>query len=408
MRRRSLLATAGSVLLAGCGRLERATTGAVEAIEGEQRIPPDVQPVDDIGIQGDIGIDDSIDIRPVDDIGIDRRVEIADDIGIPEGAGPEDDPELQGPGLDSNGEPIETNPRAADLIQRARDELSEAMDVYASYDGRNPTITDVNPTVERFNSGRVITELNQARQYLQRAEQFATMGQETMIMALGQCATFLENAAIAEEELNAAYDKFQFARERLFNGQYTQSTRARRRMRQHCREARTALRTMRETTEMAMMNAYDQISMEEYQGKLHQISTALDIFSSYKRGLRLLARGLRDIDTGATKYSNGNYSRAVDFISSALQDFRAARLEFSSPARGSPDSTPPTGLRDDGTELAVFARSAKLVLEDLERHTRAKAQTNRLVASEALAAAEQHFRMNPRLQEFDVWTGFPF
>lgn len=401
MRRRTLLATVGSALLAGCGDFQEATTSAPEAVEAEQRIPDGVGPIDDIGIQGEIGVEGGVDVQPVDDIGVDQDIEIADDIGVQADVDFGGADQLEGQGLDENGDPIERNPRAERLIQQARGQLSSAIEAYTSFAGPDATLTDVNPTVSDFDAVDVTREVRPARRLLERASSSATMGQRTMIMALGQCASFLENAAMVDGKLADAYEDFEFAWDRLVAETYPQVEQARHRFQSDLDDAESAKDALERVTSMRMMAAFEEISAEMYRTKIRQFDLCLSTLDQFDGGLGHFRSALHKTDTAAGLSEDERYRSAANRLVTATASAGTTTQRFRTVSSL-------TGLRGEALERSLVPRTMEQTLHDLERHARARHNENRILADEALEAAEQHYSSNDTVAGLNVWNGFGF
>lgn len=401
MRRRTVIATVTSALLAGCGNFQEATTSAAEAVEEKQRIPAGVEPVSDIGIEGDLSVESGADVQPVDDIGIDQDIEIAEDIGVQGDLNYNSAQQLEGQGLDENGDPIEEDERAAEFIDRARSHLETAISTYTSYAGRDAELTDVNATMTDFDAIAVTREIRPARRDLERASSSATMGQQTIIMALGQCASFLENAAMVDEALTEAYEQFQFTKNRILNEQGAQAKMARQRFQSRLDDAESAKNALERLTRMQMMAAFDQISAETYRQKIRQLNLAIFTLDQFQTGLQQLQSSIQKTTTAATKYNNEAYQTAANRLLTATTNAGMATHQF-----GSVKSL--TGLREPALDTSLVTRTLEQTLHDLERHVRATYNENRILANEALEAAEQHYDSNETVSSLDAWNGFPF
>lgn len=400
MRRRTLIATIGSALFAGCGALDRATTGPAEAVNEQQRIPAGVEPVEDIGIQGDIGVDGGVDAQPVEDIGIDQDIEIAEDIGVRGDLGYSGETQLQGEGLDEGGDPIEVNERAADRIERARSQLRSAITTYTSQAGSRAVLTDVNATTTDFDALAVTKEVNRARSTLDRASGPATMGQQTMIMALGQCASFLEQSAQVDEALTEAYDEYEFMKGRVLSEQQPQAEMARQRLSSKVGDAESAYEALERVTRMQMMAAMEEISAEMYRTKIRQLGNGIRTLEDFGDSLERLKSAIQKIDLAATKYGNEEYRAAANRLVTASSNAGMSTTLFR-------DTNEMTGLQNEATDTSLISRTLEQTLHDLERHARATADENRILASEALQAAEQHYDSNDAVSGLSAWTGFP-
>lgn len=393
MRRRTLLATLGSTLVAGCGSTEESLdTGPNEMFErGYARDGVEIK--ENIGIDrpGDVGTG-GVDVEPVDDIGIDRDVEIARDIGV-------DADRFDQSSEFEDGEPAEKNPEATERIEAATDHLDEALAAYSSFAGRDASLLDVTPTVDRFDTLSIDRRLRAARDRLEDAAEYATEGQQVQIVGLGQVATFLEYAAATDDALVDAYDRFDFAVARLYNESYGQAARSRRQLSSHVDAAETAMRTIRNAVDHGAMRLFDGLSLTESTNKQRQLSDGLTTLGNFAGGLKRIQNGMKRVETAGGEYSRAEYQAAADTLLAANADIaRAAGVFRSVPSV--------TGMDEAAFDVHLVARTMDQVTTDLERHASARANENQMVAREAKRAAQSQVETNETVADMSIWTGF--
>ena len=258
----------------------------------------------------------------------------------------------------------------------------------------------MNATTTDFDALAVTKEVNRARSTLDRASGPATMGQQTMIMALGQCASFLEQSAQVDEALTEAYDEYEFMKGRVLSEQQPQAEMARQRLSSKVGDAESAYEALERVTRMQMMAAMEEISAEMYRTKIRQLGNGIRTLEDFGDSLERLKSAIQKIDLAAIKYGNEEYRAAANRLVTASSNAGMSTTLFR-------DTNEMTGLQNEATDTSLISRTLEQTLHDLERHARATADENRILASEALQAAEQHYDSNDAVSGLSAWTGFP-
>jgi hypothetical protein len=75
--------------------------------------------------------------------------------------------------------PIETDPKATELMNEAMDGIRETYETYVGYAGSEANLMDVNATVESFHAPKIRTMAQNARNPLEEATEYAPEGQKT-------------------------------------------------------------------------------------------------------------------------------------------------------------------------------------------------------------------------------------
>lgn len=383
MRRRTFLATAGSLLTAGCGALTGGRDGGgsngppePEDWGGSSRLgkPSNKErtiPEPPGGYNKDYAISGEVDSK-VRDVNPGRS-----DIRDPFQVGEDRD----------NSTPTQSNPEAAKYIGRTRTQLDEALAEYRSYADRNSTILDVNATNTDFESIRVERKVDAAESTLDKAVEPATEGQKMNILALKHVAVFIRHAARAQKALGDAFEQVSFMADRLYNENLLLVDQGSRRAAPKLADARDAYQVIKSEVEGDAFAAYGTISEDMYDDKRQQLDAEIGALDEARDGLRQMKGGVKELQEAVPAFLNEKYQLAERRFSGANADFAIAGTSFSL-TRGSRE------VEGKVNEINAVARTLEMATKDLRRAANAQVNDERLVFYEARRAAQQHIRSN--------------
>lgn len=161
-------------------------------------------------------------------------------------------------------------PAATEAIREARGHIRAAVDEYESYaPGARPTIHDVTAATGGFETARIRTRIEQARDALDRAERSASPRQENLVTDLGGVCTFLERAAVAQRALRNGFDSYGAAYELAYMDE-SASTRVTT-LENTASTAGRSLATIDSETSAENTDAIDVLSREDYTRKRAQL-----------------------------------------------------------------------------------------------------------------------------------------
>lgn len=391
MRRRTLLATLGSVLVAGCGSSDDSLSQGPSDILGEGYAREGVEPVDSIGMDRPPEMDGDLGTEPIDDIGIERNISINRDVGIGSGRRRQDS-------RYETDTPTETNPRATEYLDAAREYLTAALDAYVEFGG-GESLVDVNPTVGTVVAVAVQRPVTTARKRLESAREYATEGQQIAVLGLQHVASFLEYSAATDQMLCDAYEEFVFAIERAYNENTTQARQARLRLDSKLETAEASLQTLTDGVDRGAMVLFEALSESAVVQKQQQLSSSVSTLRDFESGVEYMEQGLSRLDDAGNRYRDGNYSGAADSLIAANGNFAGATTQFK---RVSSE----TGLKDKALEARLVTRTLEQVTADLERSVNAKANGNQLVSRESRRSAEDQLDSNDVVADMTAWSRF--
>jgi len=393
MRRRDLLATAGTLLTAGCGSL----------LGGNQGGPRQSGPSDEL-YESDVvdGIDGEVDTN-VGNIGanvssVDTNINVTSiDTNVTSNINTSIDTNIDTSfGNDDSGTATPASEEAEQIVADATAALNEAVSVYTSFGGEDAGLMDVDATTADFQKISVRSNVREALELLDEAlDADPTPGQIVNIAALEQVGVFLSNAAEAQYALVRAYDRLQFASERFYNESLTQMEFANAEMDEYTNEAVDALNRLRRETDQDAMQVLSSVSEEVYRRKEQRLQDQTDAFSDFYGGLRSMRRGLEDMQDGVPAYLAERYEDAANDFLSASASFGIGASSFTLLPGADP-------LRPKADELFGVATVLEQAAEDLHRSAEAQVEDDRLQFFEARRAAEDHIESNDIVRDMST------
>lgn len=382
MRRRAFLATAGSLLTAGCGALTGGRGGGgggqpgPEDWGGSSRLgkPSNKErtiPEPPGGYNKDYAISNEVDskVRNVNP----GRSDIRDPFQVGENR--------------DNSTPTQSNPEAAKYIGKTRTQLDEALAEYRSYAGRNSTILDVNASTTDFESIRVEHKVDAAESTLDKAVDPATEGQKMNILALKHVAVFIRHAARAQKALGDAFEEVSFMADRLYNENLLLVKQGSREAGPAIENAKEAYQVIKSEVEGDAFAAYGTLSEGLFEDKRQQLDAEIGALDEARDGLLQMRGGVKTLKTAVPDFLNEKYGAAARGFSSANADFAIAGTSFAI-SRGSREVAQKVG------EITGVAKTLEMATKDLRRAANAQVNDDRLVFYESRRAAQEHIRSN--------------
>ena len=382
MRRRAFLATAGTLLSAGCGALTGGRDGGRGGSSGPEdwgdengpdftERPRRTLPEPPGGAQNEYQINTQVDseIRGV-------------------GAGDSDirDP-FQIDGEGSDGTPTRANQEATELIGEARNQLDDALDAYRGYAGANSSILDVNASHTSFDNLEVEDLVRQAESTLDEAVEPATEGQRMNILGLAHVAVFIRYAARCQKALGDAFAEVEFMSERLYNESLRLVEQGNRQARTAMEDAKDAYEVIDREVEPDAFRAYGTLSESVFEDKVRQLDGEIAALDESRTGLRDMKDGVTELQIGVPAFLDERYEEAERRLSGATADFAIARTSFRL-TEGSRE------VEAKVREIVGVAQTLEQATTDLRRAAEAQLNDERLVFYEARRAAEQHIESN--------------
>ncbi len=382
MRRRAFLATAGTLLSAGCGALTGGRNGGGSGDRGPEdwgdedgpdftARPERTLPEPPGGARNEYQINTEVDseIRGVGG----GDADIRDPFGVDEGR--------------DGGTPTQANQEAAELIGEARNQLDDALAAYRGYAGANASITDVNASHTSFDNLTVEDRVSEAESTLDQAVESATDGQKMNIIGLAHVSVFIRYAARCQKALGDAFEEIEFMSERLYNESLRLVDQGNRQARSAIREARDAYQVIESEVEEDAFGAYGTLSEAIFREKVQQLDSEIAALDESRSGVRDMKDGVSELQAGVPAFLDERYEEAERRFSGASADFAIARTSFRLTS-GSRE------VESKVREIIGVAQTLEQATADLRRAAQAQLNDERLVFYEARRAAQQHIESN--------------
>lgn len=323
MNRRAILAAIGSILAAGCSQNKRGgeSRGAHKSGFG---IGNSADTPVDFGLKGK---NQSFEFNYGDDPKFDfNKSQGGSDITF-DIAGEENNKR------DSLPTPSETNERATEYLVQARRTLNEAIKIYAGFGGERIDITSVTPTTESFSQYQVKSKIDNAKQPLRKATEYATEGQKVYILALEQVGIFLKHTTNAEAELQTALSEYETSMNFFYDGDTMNFDAAQKRLRDHTARVQDEVDLIRSEADSTALQVIGSDAEKLYEAKLAQFEALIQTFRSLDQGISEIGDGLADLKKGTELYTDREYQDASFDLTSATTALSSGKRAFGT-ARG--------------------------------------------------------------------------
>ncbi|RXK48685.1 hypothetical protein [Halorientalis pallida] len=319
MNRRTLLAAVGSILAAGCSQNRGGGSGERGAYSEKFGMGRKADTPVDFGFDGN---NQSFDFNYGDDPDFEfNSSQVGSEARFDFRGGQQRE-------SDSLPTPAETNKQATEYLVQARRSLIEAIEIYAGFGGEDIDLTSVSPTTESFSPYEVKSKIDNSRQPLRRAAEYATEGQKVYIVALEQTGIFLKHAVEAEVEVRSALAEYQNAMSFLYDADTTNFEAPQKRLRDHATEAQDEVDLITSETDSSALQVVDSDAQELYKAKMAQFEAVIQTFRSLEGGVAEIGSGLSSLKEGAKVYNNREYENASFDLGSALNSFSGAKRAF--------------------------------------------------------------------------------
>ena len=355
MRRRTLLATVGAGLVAGCSEsiplLDDDTPASTESTPQDGESPSESPPTETAEAT-------ATDTEPTE-------------------------------------EPTETETpnraerQGAEVIGNARDHLGTAYEAYvgfadASGDGSQPTLLDVTVATE-VTFSHVTSPVSKARSTLEELPRRASGEQYDARRLLRGVATLLDQGIRCQDDLREAYDEFEFVLGRIYADNTGTVPNALGRIRTTRSAAADHLDTIESETAVEDVEAFGRLDASAYEAKVDQLQRAVTAFEALPDALANVKRGLDAFRSATQSYRNEGYLSAEREFVTAADALRPASDTLS-------NLDAPEPMADDITDLAGVTDAIALAAVDLETAAGAGSRGERETRESALADARAHLR----------------
>lgn len=344
MRRRALLATAGTLLTAGCGAMRSGrSNGRGAYADGVTNISDS-----EMNFEG-VGDERNFSMGEIED----RDFEFED------GAFEADFDSRFGEGGGETRTPIETDPRATELMAESMGKIQETYEAYVGQVGPEANLMDVNASTESFNAPRIRQLAQESRTPLEEATEYAPEDQKNIILTLVQVTIFLEDLARVREQLVEAYDEVTYAVERIYAESTTRARYTAPRIKDHYTEARSLYRPLKNEIDADAVAVFEPVGAV-YDDKIDQIRDELWAFQDFHSGVKSAVNAIEKFKTGVPRFYNREYEKSLSPLSTAEFRFGSAQTDF-----GNVDES--TGMQEQGNEVADVMGALQGAAEALHR-----------------------------------------
>lgn len=359
MRRRSLLATAGTVLLTGCSQI----------------VPPPQETVTDTAASSPGDETTAPTPSPTDAMETDRLTE-------PE---PTTDEATETTTDEATETPSAAERQADEALTTAREHLSRAVDAYVGLaDADDATLLNVTAATKVSRSD-VVSPADAARSALDDVPEGATASQRRTAEQLRVVASFLVEAIRCQSELWPAYDEIQFVVGRLYAEQFPTVDSSVGEIHDQCDDAREYLDTIHEETDADSTAAFDGIDADTYDRKVAQFEREIDGFDTVADAVATMRDGLEAFGDGVTEYDRDNYRLA-------REPFRTAADECGAANETLVGMETPTAVTETVSELASVSDAIAAGSADLETAAAEAVELNWDERDAAYESASEHLR----------------
>ncbi|MFB6083346.1 MAG: hypothetical protein ABEJ94_03780 [Halorientalis sp.] len=262
--------------------------------------------------------------------------------------------------------PIETDPRATELMAEGMKGIQETYDAYVGYAGSGANLLDVNLSIDSFNESRVRHLAQEARAPLEKATKYAPEAQKNIILSLVQVTIFLEDLARVRGALLEAHDEFLYAVERLYAESTTRARRTTYRIDEYRSTARSLYRPLENEIDAEAVAVFDPVG-NVYDEKMDQIRAELRAFRDCQDGIRSAASAIEAFQDGVPAFYNRHYEKALSPLSEAEFGFGSAKIDF-----GNVDAV--TGMQEKTSEVAGVVAALGEAAASLHRAAEVKVE----------------------------------
>jgi len=362
MRRRTLLATAGTMLFAGCGDIaeEVPVVGGDGTETGTTTTGPTTT-------------ETSVPTETETETLTDTPTETETPTGT------ETPTETETP------TPSQAERTAAEQITTARDFLSDALSAYVGFaEDEESTLLDVDASVDVTPSA-VTQPVSDARTALDEVPDGANAEQETTVAQLRGVGTVLGQGVRCQADLYDAYEEFLFVVDRIYAESLAGVPDNIGQLRSERDRAQGFFDTLEADSGAADMTAFEDISESTYTDKVEQFRAELDAFSEIADAMTTFRRGMDALEEAISAYREENYRTAREEFPTA--DSELAAVSDRLLALEAPDS-----VAEKVSEIVTVTNVLANGSREMARASRAGFEGRSSDRRDAFEAAEAAFR----------------
>jgi hypothetical protein len=355
MRRRTFIATAGTLLTAGCGALDSSGRGSGPGAH----IDGFINESNDSEFNfSNMGGDRNFSMGEFNEVNFEfneSSFEADFNSGFAERSG-------------SERTPIETDPKATELMSKSMERIRKTYANYVGYAGPEANLLDVDATTESFHAPKIRSMAQNARTPLEEATNYAPEGQKNIILSLVQVTMFLEDLARVREHLIDAYDEVLFAVDRLYAESTLRAERTTYNIDDYRSEAQSLYRPLKNEIDAEAVSVFNPIG-DVYDEKMDQIRSELHAFQEIRGGIKDGVRGIEGFNKGVPRFYKQNYEKALSPLEQAQFGFGSARTSF-----GIVDES--TGIQEKANEVSGVMAALEGAADALHRGAEVKVEND--------------------------------
>lgn len=216
-------------------------------------------------------------------------------------------------------------------IRRAREHLRTAVGSFVeAAEGPDPTILDVTAATFDFSRLDVDQAVRAAKDDLGDARGRVSGEQAAIVDSLEEVADFLLTGSFAQIHLVNAHLEAKSAYRRFFREEYDELTPTAETIEERRDDAASYADSVQTSTSARSFDAFDPISVEQYELKLEQFERELTAFDVLVTQFQALEREMRALERDVSDYRFGNYDD-VEFATDGFQETLTALEEIDRP-----------------------------------------------------------------------------
>lgn len=281
--------------------------------------------------------------------------------------------------------PTRAERRAAREIDSARSKLSEALAEYVAFahsSESEPTLLSVDASVN-VTIADVTNPVSAARTALDEVPEQASSDQQATVDSLRGIATFLDRGVRCQATLYDAYEDFVFVVDRFYAENTGGVPDEIANIRAETADARGYFETLTAESDPSDTTAFDGLDEATYTDKVGQFRAELDAFPIISDGLTAFRRALETFLEAADDYLDGDYRDPREQFPEAADDFRTAKQTFTA-------INVPRSVAAPVANLVSISDALAPACDDLAAAARAGYTGDSSDREDAFAAAQAH------------------
>ena len=220
----------------------------------------------------------------------------------------------------------EREQRAARALDRAIQELNQAVDTYTGSAG--DSLLDVSASTDGFSRVAVIADISDADDPLEEARTSASRRQQSRLAAVEEARRFLSLAVGVQTRVIAAFDETVRGRDAVDDERERSIESAVQDLRQERNRAERTFTDLREETTVENVSVVPTIPTAEYEEKVAQFEAEIGGFGSLAEFLDRLLPAVETLQDAREYDDSGSEGRARDRAQEAAEAFETVATEL--------------------------------------------------------------------------------